>query len=337
MEARLVPAAGLPFAVVTARKFSRGRKRDLLTAAGGVAAGFGQAFRLLRRFRPQVVVGTGGYVCAPVVLAASLSGIPTVLHEQNAVPGLTNRLLASFVSVVCTTFDESARRFPPGTQTCHTGLPVRREVWQLTREEAVTRLGLDPLKKTVLAVGGSLGARRLNEAMLAVHRYWQGSREVQILHVTGEADHADFLRRLKEAGIYPAKSGNITVVSYLHHLPQALAASDLVVARAGASFLAEVTARGVAAVLVPYPFAAENHQEYNARALLRAGACEMILERDLTPQGLLEKVRALVMDDRKREDMAARSRALGRPEAGQRILEVLWEVAGNTGFDAGIR
>jgi len=337
MEARLVPAAGLPFAVVTARKFSRGRKRDLLTAAGGVAAGFGQAFRLLRRFRPQVVVGTGGYVCAPVVLAASLSGIPTVLHEQNAVPGLTNRLLASFVSVVCTTFDESARRFPPGTRTCHTGLPVRREVLQLTREEAVTRLGLDPLKKTVLAVGGSLGARRLNEAMLAVHRYWQGSREVQILHVTGEADHAVFLRRLKEAGIYPAKSGNITVVSYLHHLPQALAASDLVVARAGASFLAEVTARGVAAVLVPYPFAAENHQEYNARALLRAGACEMILERDLTPQGLLEKVRALVMDDRKREDMAARSRALGRPEAGQRILEVLWEVAGNTGFDAGIR
>ncbi|MGB9919201.1 MAG: undecaprenyldiphospho-muramoylpentapeptide beta-N-acetylglucosaminyltransferase [Moorellales bacterium] len=328
LEARLVPAAGIPLVTVKARKYSRQHPAQALGAAAGLAFGLGQAFRLLRCFRPQVVVGTGGYVCAPVVLAASLSGFPTVLHEQNAFPGLANRFLASFVSAVCTTFAESETRFPPGTRVCHTGLPIRPEVLTVTREEAMAKLGLDPNKKTVLAVGGSLGARRINEAMLALHRYWQGSTEVQIVHVTGEADFRAFQGRLRAAGIDPGRSGNITIVSYLHQMPQALAAADVVVARAGATFLAELTARGVAAVLIPYPYAAENHQEYNARALLRAGGCELILDRDLTPAALLEKVRHLLVDDRRREEMAARARALGRPRAAEKIADLLWELAG---------
>ncbi|MBC7336040.1 MAG: UDP-N-acetylglucosamine--N-acetylmuramyl-(pentapeptide) pyrophosphoryl-undecaprenol N-acetylglucosamine transferase, partial [Clostridia bacterium] len=282
--------------------------------------------RILHRFRPQVVIGTGGYVCAPVILAASLAGIPTLLHEQNALPGLTNRLLASFTSGVCLTFPEAAVRFPPGTRTHLTGLPVREEIWRWTREEAAARLGLDARKKTILAVGGSLGARRLNEAMLAVHRRWQGNAAVQILHVTGEGDYARFREMVQAAGIDPVKSGNITIVPYLHEMPLALALADLVVGRAGATFLAELTAKGLAAILIPYPYAAENHQEHNARSLFRAGACELILDRELTPERLQQRVDALLADDRRRGELAERARSLGRRDALERLLAVVDEL-----------
>lgn len=334
LEARLVPAAGIPFASITARKLSRGQKGQLLRASAAMAIGLGQAWRLLRRFRPQVVVGTGGYVCAPVVLAASLSGVPTLLHEQNAFPGLANRLLASFASVVCTTFPEAAVRFPPGTRVCQTGLPVREEVLTATREAAAAKLGLDPHKKTILAVGGSLGARRINEAMLAIHRRWQGEKVVQVIHVTGEAEYAGFLQRLRAEGIDPVRTGNITIVPYLHELPQALAVADLVIARAGATFLAELTARGVAAVLIPYPYAAENHQEYNARALLQAGACELILDRELTAPRLLETVEALLRDDARREELARRAKALGQPDALEKILAAICNLAAPCNTDS---
>jgi len=327
LEARLVPPAGIPFASITAKKLSRGEKGQLVVAAAALAVGLGQAWRLLGRFRPQVVVGTGGYVCAPVVLAASLRGLPPLLHEQNAFPGLANRLLASYASAVCTTFSEAAARLPQGTRVYHTGLPVREEVLTATREEAAARLGLDPQKKIILAVGGSLGARRINEAMLAVHRRYRGEEGVHLLHVTGEAGYADYRERLRAAGIEPAKNGNITIVPYLHELPQALAVADLVIARAGATFLAELTARGVAAILVPYPYAAENHQEYNARALWQAGACELILDRDLTAPRLLAAVEALLGDEDRRQEMARRAKALGRPDALEKVLAVIDDLA----------
>jgi UDP-N-acetylglucosamine--N-acetylmuramyl-(pentapeptide) pyrophosphoryl-undecaprenol N-acetylglucosamine transferase len=326
LEAKLVPAEGLPFVTVTARKLSRGSLGQLIGASVGLVVGLGQAFRILRAFRPQVVIGTGGYVCAPMVLAASLNGIPTMLHEQNAFPGLANRLLASFASVVCTTFEESAARFPPGTRICNTGLPIRPEILGVRREDALSKLGLDPHKKTILAVGGSLGARRINEAMIEVLRFCRDNPEVQVIHATGEADYASFLERLRARGIDPDKNGNITIVPFLHAMPEALAAADLVIGRAGAAFLAELTARGVAAVLVPYPYAAENHQEYNARALLRAGACEVIRDRELTGSVLVESVRRLLAEDQRREELARRARALGRPEALDRLLDIAWSL-----------
>lgn len=323
MEAGLVREAGLPFKSVEARKLARGKRGQLLPAIAALGRGIGQAGRLLKRLRPQVVVGTGGYVCAPVVLAASMAGLPTVIHEQNSMPGITNKLLSSYASAVCVTFPEAVRHFPPDSAIFDTGLPLREEVLTWTREDAAFRLGLSANKLTILAVGGSLGARRINEAMLAVHQRWREDPQVQIIHVTGESGYDMVLGELRERGIDPGKIGDITIIPYLHEMPAALALADVVIGRAGAAFISELTAKGLAAILIPYPYAAENHQEYNARSLLQAGACEMILDAQLTPAGLVQAVESLIRDQGRRRAMAAAALSLGRPDALERFLEVV--------------
>ncbi|KKM12273.1 UDP-diphospho-muramoylpentapeptide beta-N-acetylglucosaminyltransferase [Clostridiales bacterium PH28_bin88] len=326
LEADIVPKQGVPFRTVTVEGWGRKISVQAVKAGLKLCKGCVESWRLLREYRPQVVVGTGGFVCGPVVLAAAMMGIPTVIHEQNALPGITNRMLARFVDAICLTFPESAGYFPGSASIYRTGLPVRPEILSADRREAAEKLGLDADRTTILVTGGSRGAQSINRVVVRLAKEIQSLPNLQLLHVTGSAGYQETINRFQVAGIDSAGRGNITIMPYIYHMEHALAVSDLVVSRAGATFLSEILARGIPAILIPYPHAAENHQEYNARSLEKEGAAVVIVERELTGESLSSVVLDLLRNPAKREAMGAKARNLGRPNALQEILGVIEEV-----------
>ncbi|NLO88969.1 MAG: undecaprenyldiphospho-muramoylpentapeptide beta-N-acetylglucosaminyltransferase [Clostridia bacterium] len=322
LEAEIIPREGLKFNTVSAsgleRKVSLKNIKTLLRFSKGIM----EAQKILRSFKPCVVIGTGGYVCAPVMLAAVVQGIPTVIHEQNAYPGLTNRLLSPFVSRVCVTFEESIPYFKKKGKIAVTGLPVRPEIYKTTREQGAEYFGLDPDKFTILIVGGSRGARSLNKAAVPLIQWVVEEGCRQAVMVTGKNCYDEVLKDLLGFGIDASRFSNIKVVPYLHQMEYGLAAADLVISRAGASFLAELTVRGLPAVLVPYPFASGNHQEFNARALEKKGAVKVVLDKYLKGRVLLDEVQRLLKEGRLGE-MSENSRQAGRPHALDEIIDVV--------------
>jgi UDP-N-acetylglucosamine--N-acetylmuramyl-(pentapeptide) pyrophosphoryl-undecaprenol N-acetylglucosamine transferase len=319
-EERAAASAGLDFHPITVAGWARvGAYRKVL-AALKLVLGFMQAFAALARFRPQVVLGTGGYVSFPVVAAAVLLRIPTVIHEQNRYPGLANKVLARFVRHIAATYEDETGSFPPQKCTL-TGMPLRRDiVEQVGTQVAPANFGLDQSKCTVLLLGGSQGAHSLNVAMMDAMNMLAPDR-YQVLFMTGKDD----LEMVSErAGQSPMNS---CVREFFEDIAEAYAASDLVVCRAGASTLAELTAFGLPSILVPYPYSAGGHQEANSRAMVEAGASRMILDSELNgPKlaGLIEEIagNAQLLDSVKEE-----SRALARPHAAGEIADILIESA----------
>jgi UDP-N-acetylglucosamine--N-acetylmuramyl-(pentapeptide) pyrophosphoryl-undecaprenol N-acetylglucosamine transferase len=278
LEAKIVPAAGYPLHTIASRPLSRRLSLELPRTAFANGAGTLQSLALLRRLRPAAVIATGGYVCFPVVLAARMLravGVfrgPIALFEPNALPGLTNRLLAPLVDEVWGAFDDGGARL--GSRYVKTGIPVRASLRRLpSREEAVARLGLSPSRKTLLAMGGSQGARPINDALTALIKSDGLPAGWQLLQVTGEREYDRVRAELgKEGGV---------VRPYLDDVADAYAAADLVLARSGASTLGELAALGKPAILVPYPFASEDHQSANAARFTAAGAAVTLPDRDL--------------------------------------------------------
>jgi len=329
LEKEIVPREGFPIEFIAVdyfpRRLSLRLVRSLFTAMKGVR----EAVALVKSYGPDVCVGTGGYVAGPVVLAASLLGVPTVIQEQNAWPGLTNRILVHFVDKVALGYEAAANSLSRRDKLVITGNPIRPEIATITREEGAARLGLDPHRRLVLITGASQGARSINRAVSSA--FPKLCRlDAQFLVATGSAGFEEFLARLP--GGRPGRPvlggagrafGNVWVVPYLYDMPAALAASDLVVGRAGAISIAEVTARGLPAILVPYPFAAENHQERNARVLEAAGAARVILDRDLNGDTLYDSVAGLLQDAHQLKAMAEASRRLGKPEAVWEIVALI--------------
>lgn len=327
LEAEVVTRAGLPLATIKVQGLERRRLWKNFKALAQLGQGIWQAYRLLRRFRPQVVVGTGGYVCAPVCMVAAILRIPVILHEQNAFPGLTNRLLSRVARTVCLTFPEAKKYFPSRVELVTTGLPIRPEIIATTREEARAKLKIQPDQFFILIVGGSQGARSLNHAALSLFRAYQGRASLKIFHVAGRKDYEQLKAQAEKAGIYLDGNGNITIVPYLHDMHIALAAADLVIGRAGASFLAEVLVKGLPAILIPYPYAAGNHQEYNARALAEKGAAIVIRDSELAKGKLLSTVESLLADPERLKRMAQASARLGRPDALDKIVSKILALA----------
>lgn len=318
LEADIIPREGISFHTINIRGFERRFSLANIGRAAAALAGVVKAIKIVHAFRPDAVIGTGGYVCGPTLLAASLLGVPTLIQEQNVVPGLTNRMLARFVTRVAAGPPEAAVYFPV-RKTVITGNPIRREIMLAKREDALATFGLDPRKKTVLVSGGSQGAHSINQAMIGVLAHYANHPEVQFLHATGSGEYEEILAKLQAKGIDLAAAKNLVIRPYLYNMPEALACADLAVFRAGAIGIAELTARGIPAVLVPYPYAAANHQAHNARALAEAGAARMILDRDLTVGRLLAVLKELLGEERELKRMAKRSRALGRPQAAEEI------------------
>lgn len=323
MEKRIAPAAGFPFVSIDVEGLRRKFSFQAFRAAWKALQGLRQAKRIMHDFEPHLVIGTGGYVCLPVVWAAAGQRISTVIHEQNAIPGLTNRLLSRRVSRILLTFPETAEKLPvqARSKTVVTGLPIRREIMETSKAEGLCYFGFSPDKPVLLGVGGSRGAGSINKAMVDVCR--KLGSQVQIIHITGTAGYEDFLQELKRASIDVGNCGNIIIKPYLHHMEYALACADLCVARAGASFISEMTAKGIPGILIPYPFAAENHQEYNARSLVQRGAAALLLDKELRGDNLVKTITAILNDEARRKGMAQKSKETGNPRAIENIVEAI--------------
>lgn len=307
IEARVVPAAGFPIDLLPVRQLRGGGPGRAALGAASLLAASARAFAILRRRAPGLVVGVGGYASVATVVAAWLRRTPTLLLEQNVIPGGANRLLARLGPRVCVGFAESADHFRPG-QAVHTGNPIRTRVIETPRMRR-DRPGL-------LVVGGSGGAHHLNTAMLdAAGRIPDVLRGLDVVHQTGTADAPAIREGYERLGL------PVRVEPFLDDMGAAYAAADLVVSRAGAMTCAELTALGLPSILVPYPFAADDHQRANAEVLVRAGAAELIVDRELTGERLATALERLVRDGAYREKMAAAARALGRPEAAARVAE----------------
>lgn len=311
LEERLVPKEGFPLHTVTVQSLQGRSKLAQLRSLGVLGIGTLQALRLLRRWQPHLVIGAGGYVMAPALLAAALLRLPRVIMEQNLVPGLTVRVLARYAQRVFTAFPESGD-FLPQPQVVCTGTPVRAEIV----DQASEALPDDMARLNVLVVGGSQGAQRLNQAVIEVLPLLSSahSQQISFVHQTGETD------RLRVIEAYKGRGIAAEVHAFLHDMPRRYQWAHLVLCRAGASTLAELTACGKPAILVPYPHAADDHQRHNALALQRQGAAHVILDAELTGQRLYECLQPYILDPTRLREQAAQSRRLGRPHAARDIV-----------------
>lgn len=320
LEARLIPQEGWPFRRVAARQLPRRPSLRALWVLGVLGIGTVQALALLVRLRPHVVLATGGYAAAPVGAAATFLRIPLVLQEQNLFAGVTNRLLARWAAAVSLPHERVRTQLPRHAMV--TGVPIRASAMGGRRDRALSRFGLRPGVFTVLVLGGSQGAQSLNDAMLAAALRLRNPEAVQILHQTGKGHEERSGARAQEirAPLY-------VVVGYIEDIADAYASADLVVCRAGAGTLAEVTANGLPFVAVPYPYAAAGHQNSNARLMEQEGAAIVVLDRDLDPARLAEVIDALRSDPVRLRAMAEASRRLGRPRAAAQVAELVAQVA----------
>jgi UDP-N-acetylglucosamine--N-acetylmuramyl-(pentapeptide) pyrophosphoryl-undecaprenol N-acetylglucosamine transferase len=326
LEARLVSEAGFAFHPVPARPLARRLSWEAVKAPY-------VAFRAMALARGVVadaaaVVGMGGYVSVSTVLAARREHVPSVLHEQNAIPGLANRALARLAQAVGLTFRDARRFFPRRIRTEVTGNPVRPEILRVADEgEGLAKEGREALeleegRPTVLVFGGSQGALHIDRAAVGACRLLWDRADLQIVLITGAA-HLDTIRR---ALPFPPGGLEVRLLGYLDRMELAYACADLVVCRSGATTIAEVTACGLPSLQVPYPYATRGHQEANARALQRAGGAAVLLDDQLSSESLAGRIEALI-DHRERLDaMADRARAFGRPDAGDRLADLVEEV-----------
>lgn len=327
LESDIIPKENIPFATIEVAGFQRKLTWKNFVTIGRAATGVWQALSLVRKFRPDVVIGTGGYVCGPVLLAAGMLGVPTMIQEQNVVPGVTNKIASRFVKKIAVGYEEAGAYFPNRDKIVATGNPIRQAVLTARREDGLREFGLSESKKTILVSGGSRGARSINTAMIALHEKFCGRDDVQILHITGQNEYNKVIDSLQEKGIDWQGAGNIKIVPYAYHMPNALAMADLAIFRAGALGLAELAARGIPSVLIPYPYATANHQEYNARIMEKHGAAYVVLDKELTGELLCEKVEELLRDATKLAEMAQASLALGRAQAADDIARLACSIA----------
>ena len=318
LEADIVPKAGINF---TALNLAGGLERHFTLAniarATNAIWSIKTAGDIVKNFKPDAVVGTGGYVCGPILLAASLMKVPTLIQEQNAVAGVTNKILSKFVKKIAVGTQDALKNFP-ADKTIYTGNPIRKEVLDGKKEDGLREYNFTADKPIVLISGGSRGARSINDAMIDVLKVEAEKNSAQFLHVTGKGEFESVTKKLADLD-----APNIRVVPYLYNMPQAMAMADLAIFRAGATGLAELTARGIPAILIPYPYAAENHQEFNARSLVEAGAARMILNKDLTAELLEKNIDELLSSPEKLKSMAAASLSLGKPNAADEIADLI--------------
>ncbi|GGH26349.1 undecaprenyldiphospho-muramoylpentapeptide beta-N-acetylglucosaminyltransferase [Paenibacillus segetis] len=319
LESSLVPKENIPFEAIDISGFRRKLSIDNIKTIVRFLKGVSTSKKLLRQFKPDVVIGTGGYVCGPVVYAASKLGIPSIIHEQNAVPGLTNRFLSKYVSTVAVSFEGTESSFSGAKNIIYTGNPRATTVHQADKNKGYASLDLQVGSSVVLVVGGSRGAKAINEAMIAMAPYVKSLDHIRFVYVTGDNYYKPTLDAIvSEIGQLPS---NLQVLPYVHNMPEVLACTSLIVNRAGASFLAEITSLGIPSILIPSPNVTNNHQEKNARTLEKSGAAEVILEPSLTGELLFASIERIMKNPSLHTSMSAASQQLGKPESAHLIVE----------------
>ncbi|MCM1148977.1 MAG: UDP-N-acetylglucosamine--N-acetylmuramyl-(pentapeptide) pyrophosphoryl-undecaprenol N-acetylglucosamine transferase [Butyricicoccus sp.] len=326
METELVPREGYDIETVTITNLQRSFKPKAvihnIKTVKNVFASTTQARKIIGSFRPDVAVGTGGYVCYPVLRAAHSMGVPTLVHESNAVPGLTTKMLAGVVDCVMTGFDGAGENYKPGTKAVFTGTPVRTQFGEMDKAEARRRLGLERGRPLVLSVWGSLGADRMNDVMTELIELAAGRADFSLMHSAGKHGYSKMKKRL-DAECPGWEKHGMDVREYIYDMPTVMAAADLIICRSGASTLGELTALGKPAILVPSPNVTGNHQEKNARVLEKCGAAEVLLEGEFTPQSLYGELCRLLGDEAALERMSKSMSAAGERGATEKIASLI--------------
>ncbi|MEW8971579.1 undecaprenyldiphospho-muramoylpentapeptide beta-N-acetylglucosaminyltransferase [Mesobacillus jeotgali] len=321
LESKLVPRENIPFKSIHITGFKRKISFENVKTVLRFLKGVRDSKKMLKDFKPDVVIGTGGYVCGPVVYAAAKMGIPTIVHEQNSVPGLTNKFLSRYVDKIAICFEE-ARQFFPEQKVVLTGNPRASEVLGQDGVKGRLSAGLKLKIPTVLIFGGSRGARPINEAVVKSLTELSG-KPYQVLYVTGDVHFEDVRKEVELVG----NPGNVIIKPFIHNMPEVLSGVDLTVARAGATTLAELTSLGIPSILIPSPYVTDNHQEKNARALSENGAAKLLLEKDLTGPKLVESIDQILGREEKLAEMKKAAKKLGIPDAAQRLYRLMEELA----------
>lgn len=326
MEAKLIPEAGYKIEFIKVAGFQR--KINLQNIGRNIKAvwylaGSGhRAKQIIQEFQPDLAIGTGGYVAGPVIRMAAKMGIPTAIHEQNAYPGVTNKLLAKEVNHVMLTVKEALDYFEKDISYTVTGLPVRAELLKKTKAQARKELGFDD-HFCILSFGGSLGAGCINDTMAEVLK-WHVSEKLEINHIHGYGGMGkeSFPAKMQEYQI-PMKNKRLRLTEYIHDMDTCMAAADLVVCRSGANALAELQALGKPSILIPSPIVAGNHQYHNAMVLGKAGAGIVMEQKDVTSQGMIDQIKMLYQNKIKLHYMAKKAHELAIPDTEDRIWRVI--------------
>lgn len=318
IESRVIPQRGYPFYSIWISGWSRTLRWDSILFPVKVLVAMIQSYTILKKIKPDIVVGTGGYVCGPVVRMASMLGIPSVIQEQNSYPGVTTRMLAQRADRVHITFDETKKYLKRTDNVFVSGNPTRNELENVTRNKALKKFNFDSSRPVVLIFGGSLGADTINNAVINALPVLR-KHKAQMIWITGTLRYDEIYKKMGE-------QQDCIVVPFLDDMAAAYAAATVAVCRAGATTIAELTRLGVPAILVPYPYAAANHQEFNARTVSDQGAARLLLDADAVRELPLH-MDELLGNNEVLDTMRERSRSLGNPEAGSIIADSILELA----------
>lgn len=316
IEARVIPKEGYQIRFLKAEGLVGKSILKKIRASFAFLFSIFKSHKILMDIRPDIVIGVGGYASVGMILAANLKGIPTMILEQNSVPGVANRFLGKFVDAVAVAYLESMSFFPKD-RSYLTGNPIRKQILQKDEKKAYSLFPMETGKFTVFVFGGSAGASSINSAIVEALNYLLDLRQnIQFLHQTGERDYAnvkDAYRRLGFKGI---------VAPFIYQMAEAYTISDIVVCRAGATTLSEITALGKPAILIPYPYAASNHQELNAKKLQDMGAARMILDKEMNGEILADAIRELYINEKTRKEMQKAAAVFGRIDAAEEVVDL---------------
>ena len=330
LEKDLIPQAGYPFRTVHISSFHRSMKpreiRHNVISVYNLLRAPGEARAILRQFRPDIVIGTGGYASFPMVKAAAKAGIPTAVHESNMVPGLTTKMLEPYAGRILVGFEACRQYYRHPDKVTVTGTPVRADFFDLTREEAKKKLGVDDGRPLVVSFWGSLGASGMNRRMAGFLALEASHEPFHHIHAAGKAGYPMMRQLLKEQGVDLAQHPALDLREYIYDMAEVMRAADLVICRAGASTISELTALGVPALMVPSPYVTNNHQEKNARVLEQAGGAAVLLEQQADAQALFQAACGILRDPERRRSMADAMAALGVRDATERILQAVREL-----------
>ena len=332
METELVPREGYEIRTIPISNLSRSLSAEgihhNIQAMKDLLRSIPAAKRILKEFQPDVVVGTGGYVCYPVLTAASRLGIPTAVHESNAEPGLTTKMLENSVDKILVGFEEARANYRHPDKVFVTGTPVRPGFYRSDKLLARRELGIDPEEPLVVSVWGSLGATEMNKTVGAMIGLAMKDKPFHLVHSAGKRGIKSMTKHMRETlGLSGWDEAGFEVKDYIYDMPRLMAAADVVLCRSGASTLAELTALGKPAVLVPSPNVVHNHQEKNARVLERAGGARVLLERDASAENMLSALCEMLNQRNQLENMGDRMRALSVEDAAGQIADIVLSLA----------
>lgn len=329
MEENLVAKAGFNFKGIKISGFSRklnfeGIKKNIVTVKRIITSSM-ESKKIIQEFKPDICMGTGGYVSGPILRTAARMGVPIIIHEQNAFPGVTSKMLSKYAKRIMLAIPGTEKYFGDNCSFSITGNPVRKEIIHKQKDEARKELGLDH-RPVILSFGGSLGARKINEPVADLIAWSCNGDKFQHIHAYGKYG-TWFPDLLKEKGVVISDHTNLDIREYIDNMPTCLAAADLVICRSGAITISELQVQGKPAILIPSPNVAENHQYHNAMALVRAGAASIIEEKDLNSQKLIETVEKMLQDPEYLEKCSKKAKSMAITDSNQRIYSIIKDIS----------